>query len=70
MLEIENANHTLTGVTQLVGHHPAKRKVPSSIPSQGTCLGCRFGPGQGVQPISCSLSCASLSLFLPSFPSL
>ena len=48
MLEIENANHTLTGVTQLVGHHPAKRKVPSSIPSQGTCLGCSFGPGQGV----------------------
>ena len=28
----------------LDGHHPAKRKVTGSIPSWGTCLGCKFGP--------------------------
>ena len=37
----------LAGVAQLVGYHPAKRKVASSIPSQGTCLGCKFGPWLG-----------------------
>ena len=33
----------LTSVAQLVGHHAAKQKVTSSIPSQGTCLDCGFG---------------------------
>ena len=37
----------LTGVAQLVGHHPSKRKVTGSIPCQGTCLGCGFGPRSG-----------------------
>ena len=32
----------LAGVAQLVGHCPAKQKVAGLIPSQGTCLGCRF----------------------------
>ena len=30
-------------VTQLAGCCPAKQNVPSSIPSQGTCLSCGFG---------------------------
>ena len=38
---------TLAGVAQLVGHHPANQKVTSSVTSQGTCLGCRFGPWLG-----------------------
>ena len=29
----------LIGVTQLVGHRPARREVTGSIPCQGTCLG-------------------------------
>ena len=45
----------LTSVAQLVGCSPAKLKVARSIPGRGTCLGCRFSPGQGAQerqPIS------------------
>ena len=52
----------------LVGHHPANREVTSSIPGQGTCLGCRPGPWLGAcekQPMD-----VSLALFLPPFPSL
>ena len=33
----------LAAVAQWVGHQPAYQRVASSIPSQGTCLGC--GPG-------------------------
>ena len=36
-----------TGVAQWVRHHPANQKVTGSIPSQGTCLGCRPGPQLG-----------------------
>ena len=32
---------TLTGVAQWVECHLINQKVASSIPSQGTCLGCR-----------------------------
>ena len=39
---------TLTSMAQLVGHYPAKRMVTGSIPGQGTCLGCRFRPRQGM----------------------
>ena len=45
----------------------ANRKLASSIPSRGTCLGCRFGPRQSVcrrQPTD-----ASLPLFFSPFPS-
>ena len=34
-------------MAQWVGHHPTKRKVAGSIPSEGTCLGCRPGPHLG-----------------------
>ena len=37
----------MTGVAQLVGCHPTKRKVTSSIPDQGTCLGCGLRPWSG-----------------------
>ena len=35
---------TLTSVTELVGHRPAKLKAAGSVLHQGTCLGCEFGP--------------------------
>ena len=34
----------LTSVTHWAGCGPAKQKVTSSVPLQGTCLGCRFLP--------------------------
>ena len=34
----------LAGVAQWIRHWPTNQKVPGSIPSQGTCLGCRPGP--------------------------
>ena len=66
----KNRSAALTYVAQLIGHHPAKQKVTGLIPSQGTCLGCRFNlPGWGAyerQPINVSLSCfLSPSFFLP-----
>ena len=65
-------DHTLAAVAQLIGHCPAKWRVTGSIPSQGTCLGCEFGPQSGCvqeQLISVSLShwCFSPSLS-PSLP--
>ena len=35
--------YALTRVAQLVGHHPAKQRVASLIPGEGTCQCCRFG---------------------------
>ena len=52
---------------QWVRYQPARLKVTCLIPSQGACLGCRFGSYRGVwerQPID-----VSLPLFLPLFPS-
>ena len=34
----------LAGVAQWSEGWPANQRVASSIPSQGTCLGCRPGP--------------------------
>ena len=63
----------LTAVAQLVGHCPENRKVTSLIPSQGTCLGCGFGPQLGrVQEATnqCfSLTVMFLYLSFPSPPS-
>ena len=60
----------LTGVAQLVEHRPSKRKVASSIPGQGTCLGCGPGPQWGAcerQPVFLShINVASLSFPLHS----
>ena len=47
---------------------PVNKKVMGLIPSQGTCLGCGFGPGQGAyenQPINVPLP---LSPSLPFSP--
>ena len=62
----------LAGVTQWIECQPANRKVTGSIPSQGTCLGCRPGPQLGAcerQPTDVSLTHWYFCPFLP-FPSL
>ena len=49
----------LAAVAQRVECQPASRKVTSSIPSQGTCLGCGPGPQLGAcerQPVGVSPS--------------
>ena len=38
----------LAGVAQRIERWPANQRVTGSIPSQGTCLGCRPGPQGGV----------------------
>ena len=58
-------------MARLVGHHPANRKVMGSIPSQGTCLGYKFGPCQGVQAAADQTVSLTHQCFSPSFsPSL
>ena len=44
---LQKCNCCLTSLPQLVEHRPAKQKVASSISSQGTGLGCGFGPHSG-----------------------
>ena len=34
----------LAGVAQWIEFRPANQRVTSSLPSQGTCLGCGLGP--------------------------
>ena len=34
----------LAGVAQWIERGPVNQKVTGSIPTQGTCLGCRPGP--------------------------
>ena len=41
---LRSTNWALAGVTQWIERRPANRRVASSIPNQGTCLGCRPGP--------------------------
>ena len=40
--------HALAGVAQWTERWPGNQSVACSIPSQGTCLGCRPGPQLGV----------------------
>ena len=37
----------LAGVAQWIEHLPTNERVPSSIPSHGTCPGCGLGPRWG-----------------------
>ena len=39
--------YALDGVAQWIEHWPVNQRVADSIPSQGTCLGCRPGPPVG-----------------------
>ena len=57
----------LAGVAQWIEHQTAKQKVTSSIPSQGTCLGCRPGPQYEVLEGQPHID-VSLPLFVSPFP--
>ena len=39
---------SLAGVAQWIECRPVNQRVASSIPTQGTCLGCRLAPQYGV----------------------
>ena len=57
--DLKKERQALAGVAQWIEHWPANQKVTSSIPSQGTCLGCGPGPQLGAckrQPIDVSLT--------------
>ena len=43
----EDLTIALAGVAPWAGHHRCKANVSGLIPSQGTRLGCRFGPQSG-----------------------
>ena len=58
---------TLAGVAQWIECWPVNRRVTGSIPSQGTCLGCRPGPWLGAWEREPHTD-VSLPLFFPSFP--
>ena len=59
-------NEALAGVAQWIECRPANQRVASSIPSQGTCLGC--GPGPQWRPCKRQPHTdVSLPLFLPPF---
>ena len=57
----------LASVAQWIEHQTAKQRVAGTIPSQGTCLGCRAGPQQGVHERQPHID-VSLPLFLPPPP--
>ena len=42
-----NSYFVLAGVAQWIECQPANQRVTGSIPSQGTCVGCRPGPNVG-----------------------
>ena len=46
-LNLKSAFSALAGVTQWIEHQPVNQRVASSIPSQGSCLGCGPGPQWG-----------------------
>ena len=67
--EYLNVNNNLDDLAQSTECQPENPRVACSIPCQDTCLGCGPGAQQGAcerQPHTD----VSLSLFLPSFPSL
>ena len=54
----------LTGVAQLVGHHPAKWKVTGSVPSWDTCLCCGLSVGLG-ESLGCGDQTLRITFDLP-----
>ena len=57
----------MTHVAQWIECWPVSQRVASSIPSQGTCLGCRPGPQDRVHERQPHID-VSLPLLLPSPP--
>ena len=56
----------LAGVAQWIEHGPANQRVTGSIPSQGTCLGCRPSPQWGCVRSNHTLMFLALSFSFPS----
>ena len=46
-MQIKSNDLAPAGVAQWIERWPANQRVAHSIPSQGTCLGCRPGPPVG-----------------------
>ena len=65
--ESKNKLTALAGVAQWIECQPANQRVSGSIPSQGTCLGCRPGPQWGACERQPYID-VSLPLFLLPFP--
>ena len=59
----------LACVAQWIECQPANQRVPGSIPSQDTCLGCRQGPQWGTH-VRGNHTLMFISLFFPPSPSL
>ena len=59
----------MAGVAQWIEHESVNQRVTSSIPSQGTCLGCWPGPQLEAREGQLHID-VSLPRFLPPFPSL
>ena len=57
----------LAGVAQWIGCRPVNQTVAGSIPSQGTCLGCRPCPQEGAHERQPHIG-VSLPVFSPSLP--
>ena len=68
-LILQEKDPALAGVAQRIECQPANQRVASSIPSQGTCLGCRPGPQLGAHERQPYVD-VSLPLFITPFPSL
>ena len=65
--ELKNKLLPLASMAQLVECWPMNQKVAGSIPSQGTCLSCRFSPLLGhVQ--EATNRCFSLTSIFPTPP--
>ena len=64
----QNDDLALAGVAQWIECWPAEERVSGSIPSQGTCLGCRPGLWEGEHKGQPHID-VSLPLFLPLLPS-
>ena len=58
----------LAGVAQWTECWPVNQGIASSVPSQGTCLGCGPSPQKGAHERQPHID-VSLPLFLPPFPS-
>ena len=54
-------------MAQWIEHGPVNHRITSSIPSQGTCLGCRLGSQLGACERQPHID-VSLPFFLPPFP--
>ena len=59
---LNNFYIALAGVAQWIECQPANQRVTGSIPSQGSCLGCRPGPSRGKREAS-TYWCFSPSCF-------